>query len=351
LFLGSLAYFASTERHGPDAIAFTLDDRGNVGLGGPMNSSFTVAVHVQAVADKPSVTVPDASCAALPVANSSRVPVVEGCVSAWRFSSTSARSQEKKVEQSSTPFCLAPSTLPAGRACAPTLAFFANSSAGFFVNPERVMRSSAAVFQGGATLGFRAGERVQFVVERPEPGRSVPTIKLSAAEGEAVLIHTSLLSSDTDGSEVIGISFAHVEGLTLSRQLKVQRLDKVGFYAQNRTSGKVQDSSSLPFHAAGNESTAIGFSRRTEGITLSLERDDVLNWIASAEDLRFPIEVRAGQYESGSFATVLRAFARERTNADSIWAEHPVNITFWSVNNAPVISVPLRQQVETPSQF
>ena len=143
----------------------------------------------------------------------------------------------------------------------------------------------------------------------------------------------------------MGISLSHTAGLTLSRKRDVVRLDNVGFYAQNRTSGKVQDSSSLPFHAAGNSSTSISFSRRTERITLSLERDDALNWLASAEDLHLPIEVRAGDYESGSFSTVLRAFARERTNADSIWAEHPVSITFWAVNNAPVIVVPLRQQV------
>jgi len=358
--LGSLSYFASAEHHGPDAISFTLDDMGNYGLGGPLNSSFSLAVQVQAVADKPSVTVPDPSCAALPVSNRSGVQIMDGCVSAWRYSSTSAQSQHKRVEESSTPLCLSHSTLPGGRTCAPTIAVFANSSTGFFVLPERLMRSSAAVFQGGATLDVHAGEHVQFIAEQPKTGQRwvpsnelpavdgtwVPSIELSAAEGTAVLIHTTLLSSDEDGSEETGVSIAYVEGLTLSRQLDVERLDKVGFFAQNR-SGRVQDSSALPFYAAANSSASTSFFQRIERIRLSLERDDALNWLAASKDLRLPIEVRAGEYTSGTFSTVLRAFARERTNADSIWVEHPVNFTFWPVNNAPVIAVPLRQQVQT----
>ena len=63
------------------------------------------------------------------------------------------------------------------------------------------------MFQGGGSLGFRAGEHVQFVAERPKPTpgrRLVPSIELAAAEGEAVLIHAALLSSDVDGSEAVG---------------------------------------------------------------------------------------------------------------------------------------------------
>ena len=57
-FLSGLSYFASGERHGPDAIAFTLDDMGNVGLGGPLNSSFFVAVQVLRSLPKPHTFIP-----------------------------------------------------------------------------------------------------------------------------------------------------------------------------------------------------------------------------------------------------------------------------------------------------
>ena len=251
-FIESLMYSADSDQHGTDEIVFKLDDFGNLGTGGPLRYIASTSVVVVAVADKPSIVTPDNTCASLSQSNNSGIRDTEKCVDAWKLSSTSTDSQAKQVDGSVIPMCLESLTLVEDLVCAAVLELSINSSIGFFVGPERLMRSSAAAFGNGNQLRFYQGEQIKFKIESPVLGVHSPAIKLIAQEGSAAQFTIALLSSDSDGSEVSLLSFDHVDGLFFSRRVRVKHLDWYPFTVENRTSGGIKDSSALRFYSSSD---------------------------------------------------------------------------------------------------